>query len=75
MDEWVKNQREYLQEQAPLRAKWLDESLPEDEREEAHRQLHQVVEKYTKLCPPITGTFYYTQADVEEAKRAGFSDD
>ncbi len=66
MDEWVKNQREYLEKQAPLRAAWINGD------EEAGRKLHELVEETTKKCPPITGTFTYTQADVEEAKRAGF---
>ena len=37
MDEWVKNQREYLEKQAPLRAAWINGD------EEAGRKLHELV--------------------------------
>jgi hypothetical protein len=69
---WVENQRQYMLEQAPLRERWLDQSLSEDEREQAHQELLACVEKYTELCPPITGTITYTEEDVKEAKQNGF---
>jgi hypothetical protein len=64
--------REYLETQAPLRAKWLDKSLPPEVREEAHRELLKVRDAFTEKFPPLTGIFAYTQEDVDEAKKHGF---
>lgn len=72
MDQYQEIQRRYMLEQAPLRSQWLDQSLPEEEREAAHQQLLEVVARYTELCPPLTGTFTYTEEDAEEAKQNGF---
>lgn len=70
--EWVRIQRDYLEKQAPLRATWLDESLPAEDRAAAYEQLTTLIQETTKKCPPITGTFYYTQEEADEAKRHGF---
>ncbi len=59
--EWIKNQRDYLERQAPLRAAWNDESLPQEERDAAGKALRQLVAEVTEKCPPLTGTFYYTK--------------
>jgi hypothetical protein len=65
-DQWLQNQREYLEKQAPLRAAWVNGD------EAAGEQLKQLVAEYTEKCPPITGTFRYTQEQADEAKKAGF---
>lgn len=66
MTEWLKLQREYLEKQAPLRVAWINGD------EEAGKKLRQLVAETNAKCPPLTGAFRYTQADVEEAKKAGF---
>ena len=71
-DGWIGCQREYMDKQAPLRATWLNEELPADVRAEAKRQLLLLVEETTRKCPPITGTFTYTDEDVKEAREHGF---
>jgi hypothetical protein len=64
--------REFLEAQAPLRAAWNDETLSDEEREQAGAELKALVEQFSAEHPPITGVFYYTEEDVEEAKRHGF---
>ena len=60
------SEREYLARQAPLRAAWINGD------QEAGRKLKELVEETTAKCPPLTGTFTYTEEDVKEAKRHGF---
>ena len=72
MEPTSKDHREYLEAQAPLRAAWLDESLPPAERAEAKKKLHALVEDFKRRFPPITGTFTYTPEQAEQAKQAGF---
>jgi hypothetical protein len=60
--------REYLEAQAPLRAKWLDQTATPEEREVARVALMALVAKATKERPPLTGTFTYSQEDVDEKK-------
>lgn len=74
-EEWEKRRLvmdEYMDRQTPLRAAWLDKSLPAEVREEAGRKLTALIAEVTAKCPPITGTFTYTDEDVEEAKKHGF---
>ena len=54
--EWIKNQRDYLERQAPLRAAWNDENLSQEERDAAGDALRQLVAETTEKCPPLTGT-------------------
>lgn len=63
---WLQVQLDYLKKQAPLRAAWINGD------EETGEQLKALVAETTVKCPPLTGTFTYTQQDVEEAKKAGF---
>jgi hypothetical protein len=65
-EQWLKDQQEYLEKQAPLRAAWLNGD------EDAGEQLRQLIAESTAKFPPITGTFHYTQEQVDEAKRRGF---
>jgi len=53
-------EREYIAEQARLRSIGDKEGLKK------------LVDRYAQERPPITGTFVYTQKQVDEAKKAGF---
>jgi hypothetical protein len=68
-NQWLKDQKEYLEKQAPLRAAWLNGD------EDAGRKLKELVAEYTAKQPPLAGTFSYTQEQVEQARRAGLSDE
>lgn len=65
-DQWLKDQKDYLKKQAPLRSAWLKGD------EAAGEQLKKLVAEVTAKHPPITGTFHYTQEDVDKARKAGF---
>ena len=65
-------EREYLIAQAPLRETWLDETKPEQERQQAYQALQALVKQYSEEHPPLTGTFYYTEEMAKEARRHGF---
>ncbi len=65
-------EREYIQEQARLRAIAYNTSLPVKERDAAQAGLDALVKRYESEYPTIKGVFRYTQEDVEEARRHGF---
>lgn len=67
-----KTMRQYNDEIQPLRVIKFDENATAEERAVANEQLQRLMEEYYADYPVITGTFYYCQADVEEAKKAGF---
>lgn len=67
-----KTMRQYNDEIQPLRVIKFDENATAEERADANEQLQRLTEEYYTDYPVITGTFCYTQADVEVAKKAGF---
>lgn len=67
------DERKWMEYQAPLRhTAYFDENATPEEKAEADRLLRESIEVITSVHPPLTGTFRYTQEDVEEAKRHGF---
>ncbi len=73
LDQWAKDQHDWLVYQAPLRhTAYFDENATEEEKAEAERLLKESIQELTDKHPPLTGTFTYTQEQDEEAKKHGF---
>lgn len=65
-------QQEYIKAQACLRAIKYADTSTEAQVLEADSSLKRLIVEYVRDFPPITGTFRYTQDNVDEARRAGF---
>jgi NAD-dependent SIR2 family protein deacetylase len=72
LTEYQKDSRRLLEVQANLRKIIYNENLPQEERDAARAELKNEIDAHVKKFPIITGTFEYTQEDVEDAKEAGY---